>query len=53
MARWLSQILAWLVGYYWEPCPVCGHGVAILNSGRIVAFCSRSKHAQRPTKGDE
>jgi hypothetical protein len=41
----LTCIVAWLIGYYWEPCSVCGRGVAYLNSGRIVAvWCSRKAH---------
>lgn len=40
----LTVFLAWLIGYYYEVCPVCGRGVAILNDGRIIGFCSRSPH---------
>lgn len=42
--RRLTCALAWLLGYYWEPCPVCGRGVAILSNGSVWAFCSRRVH---------
>ena len=44
--RRLTCALAWLLGYYWEPCPVCGRGVAILSNGSVWAFCSRRVHAR-------
>jgi len=41
----LTTFIAWLIGYYWEPCPVCGRGVTILSDGRIYAiWCSRKAH---------
>lgn len=42
----LTMWLAWLLGYYYEQCPVCGRGVAILGDGRIVGWCSRRAHAK-------
>ena len=42
----VTIFLAWLIGYYWEPCPVCGRGIAILNDGRFVNWCSKRKHRQ-------
>ncbi len=38
----LTLFIAWLVGYYYEPCPECGRGIAILNDGRIYSiWCAR------------
>jgi hypothetical protein len=43
--RTLTCILAWLVGYYWEPCDVCGRGIAILSDGTVRAvWCSARLH---------
>lgn len=42
--RTATLILAWLIGYYYEECPVCGRYIAILNNGKIVGWCSRKKH---------
>lgn len=43
--RTLTHFIAWLIGYYYEECPVCGRYIAILGDGRIVNWCSREKHA--------
>jgi hypothetical protein len=41
----LTLLVAWLIGYYWLPCEVCGRGIAILGSGQIVAIrCSKRQH---------
>ena len=42
----LTRLAAWLIGYYYEPCPVCGRYVAILNDGRIIGWCSRRRHIE-------
>lgn len=44
--NWLTVFVAYLIGYYYEQCPVCGRGIAILNDGRIVSMCSRRIHAR-------
>lgn len=46
----LTVFLAWLIGYYYEQCPVCGRGVAYMNDGRIVAWCSRKEHEQESSR---
>lgn len=40
----LTRFMAWLIGYYYEPCPVCHRYFAILNNGQFVFFCSKKKH---------
>lgn len=47
------MFMAWLIGYYYEECPVCGRYVAILNDGRFVNWCSRRKHAADALKAQE
>lgn len=42
----LTMFIAWLIGYYYERCPVCGRGVAYLPSGRLFFMCSRRKHRE-------
>lgn len=43
----LTCFIAWLIGYYWEPCPECGRGIANLGSGRIVAiWCKKTCWSQ-------
>ena len=22
--RWLNKLYAWIRGYFWQPCPICG-----------------------------
>lgn len=47
----LTLFLAWLIGYYYEPCPVCGRGIAILGDGRIIAiWCSKRKHKKQEAR---
>jgi len=43
--RLLTKFLAWLIGYYYDECPVCGRYIAILSNGQIVNWCSRKRHA--------
>ena len=43
----LTLVWAWLIGYYYEECPVCGRYVAILGNGSIVNLCSRKIHAKK------
>lgn len=45
----LTLFLAWLIGYYYDECPVCGRYVAILNDGRFVNWCSRRRHREDET----
>lgn len=40
----LTCFVAWLIGYYYEPCPICGRYVAILADGRIVGWCNKKRH---------
>ena len=51
--RLLTLFLAWLIGYYYEECPVCGRYVAILANGQLVDWCSRKKHAPETPKERE
>lgn len=44
--RLVSLLWAWLVGYYYLPCPVCGRYTAILSGGRIVGWCNKRVHAK-------
>jgi len=47
----LTIFFAYLVGYYWIPCEVCGRGIAILNNGRVVEiWCSKRQHAAAANK---
>jgi hypothetical protein len=47
----LTQFVAWLIGYYWMPCEICGRGIAVLDDGRIVSiWCSRRKHCVEATR---
>lgn len=62
--RWLARCLAYVGGYYWGPCPVCGKNVAGFefgadlwrthNTARITcpdtACIEFAKKAGRPTK---
>lgn len=43
----LTLFVAWLIGYYYEQCPICERGVAILGNGRIIGWCSRKRHETR------
>lgn len=45
--RTVTCLLAFLIGYYWERCPVCGRGIAYLADGRMVTFCSKRAHRHR------
>jgi hypothetical protein len=40
----LTKFLSWLIGYYYDECPICHRYYAILDSGKIVGFCSKRKH---------
>ncbi len=31
--RWLARLLAWMLGYFWLPCPSCGQMFAGFESG--------------------
>lgn len=42
----LTRFLAWLIGYYYDECPVCGRYVAILGNGTFVDWCDKRKHAR-------
>lgn len=42
----LTRFLAWLIGYYWDACPVCGRGIAILGNGQFVDWCNKKKHEE-------
>jgi hypothetical protein len=35
----VTLFLAWLLGYYYVPCPVCGRYIAVLNNGHFVNWC--------------
>lgn len=39
MKRPLTVFLAWLIGYYWERCPECGCGIAIMPDGTLRGWC--------------
>jgi hypothetical protein len=32
--RWIARTLAWVGGYFWLPCPVCGENFAGFEAGR-------------------
>ena len=47
--RTLNRIYAWLFGYFWLPCPVCGRefgghecgfGALIVDDGRAFGVCA-------------
>lgn len=47
----LTCFIAWLLGYYWEPCSVCGRGLFITGSGRIYSvWCSLKRHRQEDSQ---
>lgn len=43
----ITCLIAMLIGYYWEPCPSCGRGIAIMGDGSIRSiWCSKRQHAR-------
>jgi hypothetical protein len=32
--RWIARLAAWILGYFWLPCPSCGRDFAGFECGR-------------------
>lgn len=45
--KFITWFFAWLIGYYYEECDVCGRFSPILSNGQILFWCDKKKHNDR------
>ena len=45
--RFVAKFLAWLLGYFWLPCPLCGEYFSGFEIGPASMFVSTNKYGVR------